>query len=117
MKFRNPWIDPRIVQVRPEDAQAYLARLGWHLAGPGANPNLLLFDPPPDKEDGPTFMVPVRVDQGPALQWMIDLVTELAVWQDRYAGDVLTDILQHAGAAEPNGAAGGKPRDTEVTRK
>ena len=117
MKFRNPWIDPRILQVRPEEAQAYLSHLGWHLAGPAANPNLLLFDPPQDKEEGPTFMVPVRLDQGPAVQWMIDLVTEVALWQDRYAGDVLTDILQHSRGTASNGEPSDASRDAEVAKR
>lgn len=117
VKFRNPWIDPRIEQVRPEDAQAYVRNLGWHLVGPGANPNLLLFDPPADKEQAPTFLVPERVDQGAGLQWMIDLVAELALWQNRYAGDVLTDILRHTDDGKANGAGSNAIREAEVLRK
>jgi hypothetical protein len=117
MKLKNPWIDPRVALVKSADAQAYLARLGWHLAGPGANPSLLLYDPPPDCEDAPTFMVPLHDDQGPSLQWMIDLVGELAVYQHRYAGDVLTDILAQTASARTNGIGPDPQRDAEAATK
>src|SRR5205085_10031601 len=38
MKFRNPWIDPRIVQARPESARAYLLCHGWKSPGPAVKP-------------------------------------------------------------------------------
>jgi hypothetical protein len=105
MKFRNPWIDPRIVQVRPEDAQAYLTRHGWKLVGPASNPDLLRYEVEAN-ESTPTLFVPVRVDSGPALQWMIDLVADLAHFEDRWAVDVLHDILQHpADSVAANGPA------------
>jgi hypothetical protein len=43
MKFRNPWIDPRITEARPDDAQAYLTGRGWKLVGPAADPSLLRY--------------------------------------------------------------------------
>jgi hypothetical protein len=108
MKFRNPWVDPRILQVRPADAEAYLLRRGWKPLGPtAANPDLLLFDGPGEGEGNPILSVPVLMDQGPDFQRMIDLVTELALFENRYAGDVLNDILQQAACgqpASPNGA-------------
>jgi hypothetical protein len=105
MKFRNAWIDPRIVQVRPEDAQAYLVRHGWQLVGPATNPELLRYEMAGD-ETAPTMFVPVRVDSGAALQWMIELVADLAHFEDRWAVAVLDDILrQPAEAAAANGSA------------
>jgi hypothetical protein len=108
VKFRDPWIDPRIMKVRPADAQAYLVSRGWKQLGPAeANPNLLLFDAPEENEEAPLVQVPQRVEKGPEVQWMIDVVTELARYEDRYAGDVLTDILGEATrgpAPAPNGA-------------
>ena len=95
MKFRrNPWIDPRMVQVRPEDAKAYLLRHGWKLLGPAANPDLLLFERPGEREDTPTVLVPQQLDDGPMLQRMIDLVADLARFEERWAVAVLHDMLQ-----------------------
>jgi|SRR5208283_4140671 len=95
MKFRNPWIDPRIAQVRPENVQAYLTGHGWKLVGPASNPNLLRYEVE-GKLDAPTLFVPIQVDEGPALQWMIDLVADLARHEDRWAVDVVSDILPQA---------------------
>ena len=52
MKFRNPWIDPRVVQVRPAAAQAYLRAHGWMVL-PAEQPNLLSFRGGDGGEDGP----------------------------------------------------------------
>src|SRR5262249_11997340 len=107
MKFRNPWIDPRILQVRPSDAEAYLRQRGWKFLGPAEdNPALLLFDGPGEGDTNPLVLVPLRTDQGPGIQRMVDLVTEVALFEDRYAGDVLTEILQQPAqdqASAPNG--------------
>jgi hypothetical protein len=97
MKFRNPWIDPRILQVRSSAAQAYLRQHGWNLLGPAEdNPDLLLFDGPGEGDANPIALVPRSTDQGPDLQRLIDLLTELARFEGRYAGDVLTDILRES---------------------
>jgi hypothetical protein len=54
----------------------------------------------------PSMFVPIRVGSGPALQWMIDLVADLAHFEDRWAVDVLHDILrQTADGAPANGPA------------
>jgi hypothetical protein len=107
MKFRNPWIDPRILQVRPADAEDYLRRHGWKPLGPApANPDLMLFDGPGAGDDNPLLPVPVHTDQGADIQRMIEVITELALFEGRYAGDVLTDILQQkpdSSSARPNG--------------
>jgi hypothetical protein len=100
---RNPWVDPRIVQARPEDAQAYLTRHGWKLVGPASDPELLRYEIE-GNENAPTVFVPTRVGPGAGLQWMIDLVADLARFEDRWAVDVLQDILlQPAESAGGNG--------------
>ena len=107
MKFRNPWIDPRILQVRPADAATYLRRHGWKPLGPApTNSDLMLFDGPGEGEVNPLLPVPVHMDQGADVQRMIEVITELALFEGRYAGDVLTDILQQkpdSSSSQPNG--------------
>ncbi len=106
MKFRNPWIDPRIVHAKPEAAEAYLLAHGWQLVGPTANPMLLMFEAPLNGEETPTVLVPVQIDEGPMLQRMIDLIADLASIEDRWAVDVLRDILaQPAEARGSNGSS------------
>jgi hypothetical protein len=105
MKFRNPWIDPRIVQVRYENARAYLDRHGWKSLGPAVNPILEMFEGPGAGEAKPSVLLPRQLDEGPMLQRMIDLVGDLARFEDRWAVAVLDDMLQAAppGAVNTNG--------------
>jgi hypothetical protein len=106
MKFTNPWIDPRITQVRPEIAQAYLLAHGWKPLGPALNPDLLRFEGPAGGDDAPLVLVPLYLDEGPMLQRMIDLVGEVARFEGRWAGEVITGLLEHpSGPGESNGSA------------
>src|SRR4051812_44803593 len=100
MKFTNPWIDPRVAQITPDAARAYLLAHGWKLLGAAANPDLLRFEGPGQGEDdSPFVLLPLQVDEGPLLQRMIDLLGEVARFEGRWAGDVITDLLQSP--AEP----------------
>jgi hypothetical protein len=54
MKFRDPWIDPRITQLVPAEAKAYLESRGWKSLGPASNPILEMFERPGDREDPPS---------------------------------------------------------------
>jgi hypothetical protein len=103
MKFRNPWIDPRIARVCPDDARAYLLGRGWKSLGLADNPIMEVFEAPGGGEEMPTVLLPLQVDQGPMLQRMIDVIGELARVEDRWAVDVLNDVLQ----GSPNGPANG----------
>jgi hypothetical protein len=113
MRFRNPWIDPRVVGLRPEQVQAYLSRRGWRSAGPASDPHLLRYVRADAGEDAPTLFVPIEPGEGPVLQWMIEVVEEVARFEDRWATEVLNDFLQETGdgqlgtaTSEPPGKAG-----------
>lgn len=93
MKLRNPWIDPRVVQVRPTSARAYLLGHGWQ-ALPIDQPNLLPFASPRGEED-PVVLVPLREKGRDYPQRVIELVTDLALAENRYAVEVLNDILKY----------------------
>src|SRR5579871_6526365 len=95
MTFRNPWIDPRVADLRPEAVQAYLSRHGWKEAGPAENPRLVRYET--SDPDAPTLFLPLRIDGGAALQWLVDLIGTLAICEGRFAGDLLSDILLHQG--------------------
>ncbi len=102
MTFSNPWIDPRILRVSPAAAREYLSGHGWRALGPSANPDLIRFGGP--GQDAPTVLLPTRLDEGPMVQRMIDLVGAVALFEGRWAGDIITDILEHAptnGPAHP----------------
>ena len=106
MKFRNPWIDPRILQVRPEAVQAYLLSKGWEYLGPAAVPEMLMFDTPQPRGDKPNVLLPLKLDDGAYVQRLIELVGEVALHEDRWAVDVLNDMLcQPVDSASSNGPA------------
>jgi hypothetical protein len=116
VKFHNRWIDPRITEVRPEAAQAYLLNRGWKPLGPASNPLMLMFEAPGGGNDAPTVFLPLRIDEGPLLQRMIDLVADLSRFEDRWAVDVLEDILRQPSESIPaNGPS--VPLPIEPTRK
>jgi hypothetical protein len=94
MKFRNPWIDPRILQVRPEAVRAYLLAHGWLYLGPAGIPDMLMFDTPQPRDDKPNVIVPLKLEHGSQVQRLIELIAEVALYENRYAGDVLTDMLR-----------------------
>jgi hypothetical protein len=104
MKFRNPWIDPRILQLRPEAVQAYLLSNGWEYLGPATAPDMLMFDTPQPRGDKPNVLLPLKLEDGAYVQRLIELVGDVALHEDRWAVDVLNDILrQPVDSASPNG--------------
>lgn len=106
VKFHNRWIDPRITQVRPNAAQSYLLSRGWKLLGPAINPLMLMFESPHGDADAVTVLLPLRIDEGSLLQRMIDLVADLSRFEDRWAVDVLSDILRQSSESIPTDGSG-----------
>jgi hypothetical protein len=106
MKFRNPWIDPRIMQVCPNAVRAYLLSHGWEYLGPAAVPDFLMFDTPEPRGDKPNVLLPLKMEHGPQVQRMVELVGDVALYEDRWAVDVLNDMLrQSVDPAPANGPA------------
>jgi hypothetical protein len=105
MKFHNPWIDPRIAQLPPEAVEAYLLARGWKRVGPAANSALLLFEVAGPAGEPLTVLLPRQVTDGASLQRMIDVVADLARHEDRWAVEVLSDILRQRPASAANGPA------------
>jgi hypothetical protein len=105
MRFSNPWIDPRILNVKPEAARAYLLAHGWECLGPAAVPDLLMFDMHRPRGDKPNVLLPTNLQHPYQVQRLVELVTEVAVHEGRYAVEVLNDILaQPAAPAGENGS-------------
>jgi hypothetical protein len=93
MKFSNPWIDPRVVDVRSEAAQAYLARHGWKPLA-ASQSSLLAFAGPKAGKNAPIVQVPLREQARDYSQRVIELVTDLALAEGRYAVEVLNELLE-----------------------
>lgn len=113
MKFRNPWIDPRVEQVRAGSLQAYLLRHGWTVTAQG--PGHLQSFERASGTDGPVVLVPLAEGGRDYVQRVIDALAELANAESRYAVDVLNDVLQTAPEApSANGPAVALPAQRPV---
>jgi hypothetical protein len=84
IKFRNPWIDRRVAQVRSAAARDYLLRHGWE---------------PLDTPDTAIKLYAGPVADGYA-HGIVQLITNLAILEDRTAVEVLEEML---GVTTPSG--------------
>lgn len=93
------WVDPRVQKVKVADLQRYLLKHGWKEQKP--DPDLLVFEGPRDDYGKPIIQVlPAGEHYADFRQRVIELITALAVIEDRSAQAVLDDILRRpAGAA------------------
>ncbi len=107
MKFRNPWIDPRVVGVRSKAAQFYLVQHGWKPLACN-QPYLLPFSGPKGGKNAPIVQVPVRERARDYAQRVVELVTDLALAERRYAVEVLNEILEEQ--LNKSAIAGNGPR-------
>ncbi len=115
MKFRNPWIDPRILQVRSAEVRSYLLRHGWKQVSPESE-SLLHFEKFSEGGSETIVSVPTKEQARDYTQRVIELITDLALAEDRYAGDVLTDILRQSPEFVP-AASPGVPLSAEPAPK
>src|SRR5262249_14361236 len=103
------WVDPRVNEVRVADMRAYLQRHGWR-QHPCPRPELLVVQGP-IADNGKEYLIqtlPSSERSASYRQSLIELITNLAVIEDRLAVEVLNDILQ-ADAAPPRNGAPRKP--------
>lgn len=111
------WIDPRLYSVRTADLQAYLLDRGWILVPPD-RPGVLVFQEPANSEDGPLYQfVPLDEHWEGYPAQIYELIAALAEIEDRYAGDVLGEILRHANFAANSSNGPGGPAKVEPAHK
>ncbi len=102
-EYRRRWLDPRLSSIHVDGIRAYLLGKGWKevppdrdgfvvFEEPDADPNHPLYQFVPDSEEDDVYPTLIH-----------ELIAALASFEDRYAGDVLTDILRCQGAVESNG--------------
>jgi hypothetical protein len=111
------WVDPRVNDVRVADMRAYMARRGWN-EKPSPRPTALVFEAPFRDDDGQPIIqvLPNSERFADYRQRLIELITSLAVIEDRLAVEVLNDILQ-ANASSPRNGAPRKPARKAKTAK
>lgn len=110
----RPWIDPRVRQVKPEQAKAYLLGHGWR-PQPYARPQLWRFRGPSDDDGKPIELYVPTVEHGrDYVDSIVFLITALATIEDRPAIQVLDDMLT---ASVPSVAANGSAKPRRTPRK
>jgi hypothetical protein len=109
------WVDPRICSVRVPNVQAYLMARGYKFKPqPVAE---LLFFVRPIKGGEEVRAIPASEDFDDYLQRIIDVITSLAAEEERYAVEVLEDILRQVPTETPLPSNGQKGRGRrEVSR-
>jgi hypothetical protein len=107
LEFRNPWIDPRVAEVRSEAARDYLVQHGWKPLAAQQSSMLPFAGPKPGKNP-PIVRVPPREQARDYAQRVIELVTDLALAEGRYAVEVLDELLQQQ--PDTSSIAGNGPR-------
>lgn len=102
-RYLPRWLDPRLDSVRVADVRAYLLRRGWKPVPPD-RPQTLVFQEPPDVTEGekPLYQFVPDSEHYKDYRWrLVELITALACIEDRYAVEVLNDILQHTPPEQP----------------
>src|SRR5687768_6728509 len=106
-RFRNPWIDPRVERVRPDQIEAYLLHHGWKLQPP-EYPNAKVFEPPFRLAEklNPIITVSFALDDPGYVETVCRAIGDIASFEDRYALAVLNEILGESPNGTPtNGGA------------
>src|SRR5205814_434947 len=108
------WIDPRLPSVRVEDLCAYLRGKGWRQV-PTDRPGFLVFQEPSLGEAGPLYQfVPESEGWEGYPAQVYELLAALAMIEDRYAGDVLEDVLHQRGESQANDTPLARPSGAEA---
>jgi hypothetical protein len=88
------WVDPRVSQVRVIGVQRYLTARGWKPI-PSLCPQLQVFEEPPGHgRERVVQSVPAREGGSGYKDDIVRVITNLAAIEDRYAIDVLNEILR-----------------------
>jgi hypothetical protein len=105
-EVQRRWLDPRISSVWVADIRAYLLHKNWKLVAPD-RPGFLVFQEPAEVEGGPLYQCVPESERGRDYTRRIyELIAAIAEVEDRYAGDVLADILRPSVTPTPtNGPA------------
>lgn len=110
------WVDPRIGSVRPDEIRAYLLLRGWTQVVPKRPAQFAFREPLGSPDDPLVLTVPALEHLADYSQRILEAVTHLAEFEDRYAVDVLNDILNAVTPHSHNGNGTDSEHIPEVAR-
>jgi hypothetical protein len=107
--MRNPWVDPRLGQVRAAAAKAYLLAHGWVL-DPRSDDEMWVFTGPLADDGEPILQVLPTSEGMRAFPYRIEeLIGALSILENRHPRDILEDMLNEkqsaAGSSKTNGTS------------
>jgi hypothetical protein len=103
IRFRNPWIDPRVLDVRSTDVETYLRKHGWQETA-SDSPHWKRFLAPTGS-DREAVLLPNSPTDETLVNLLVECVGKVATWERRFAGELLGELLPGASGTPPNGAA------------
>jgi hypothetical protein len=102
-QMRQRWLDPRLATVRVRDLRAYLLSKGWEII-PSDQPHELVFREPGVNEAGPLYQwIPDSEMGRDYVQRVYEVIAAIAEVEDRYAGDIVSDIVRQPQEGGSNG--------------
>lgn len=110
MFVKNPWIDPRVERLGMMQIETYLRKHGWR----ESTREITRMRAFRDTDMNGVFLPDTDDDE--FLRYAIDAVECLARAENRYAGDVLTDLLAQPTDAKANPAPATPPTKTELVQ-
>jgi hypothetical protein len=94
MNVLRAWIDPRIAKVRADAIRAYLLQHDW-VQTTGSNAERWVFEGPRVDDGEPIILVVPTSEAMSAFRLRAeDIIGALGIIEDRYAREVLDDILK-----------------------
>ena len=106
-QVQQRWLDPRLPTVRVQSLRAYLLSKGWEVA-PSDHPRELVFREPVIHENGPLYQwLPASETGRDYVQRIYEAIAAIAEVEDRFAGDVLSDVLRQPSGGVANGTEAG----------
>src|SRR4051812_45571296 len=95
------WVDPRVERVTVAAFRSYLLKRGWR-PKPFPRPEVLVFEGPPDDEGKPIELWVPGLESAPDYRWLVGhRIGGLGRIENRYAGDILNEILAEGNSNGP----------------
>lgn len=100
-RFRNPWIDPRVLDVRPAAFEEYLRARGWQPADSGGSHWKRFLSPATGEREA--VLLPDTTDDDALANLLVECVGKVAAWEGRFAGELLDELLSAPAGIHSNG--------------
>jgi len=113
-KFLNPWVDPRVERVHPHQIEKYVLGHRWTARESGYS-TVRVFEPPYRAEYYPILSIWQDLTDPGYVDLVCRTITDIAKFEDRWAVDVLNEILAQPTDEPLNGVHSHSQSTTSAT--